>query len=894
MSDSAGSSSGAEGRGQRLHDRVWLLTAVLFAAGFFVFNWWVRPLGSVAAPLHLPWWGLALAFGATDVFVVHLHHRRDAVSFSLSEIPLVAALFFADPTALILGRIVGGAAALTLHRRQTGLKLAFNLGQFFVFEAVLPVLIFRAVLGVGNPDALLGLAAVFVAVLSTNLGSGLAISAAGLLNGTMPLDALGLRALAGGLIAALGNTSVALVAVVVLWYDARASWLLLLMAGVLFLAYRGYISLSQTYSRLETLYSFTRAVNWSLHEASVIETVLSETRELMRAETAAMVLVPCQTEERLVRTTLGPGGSLEAVEVSTPTALDRACASVAQSGRGLLIPRPVRDDGLREALRAHGFKDAAIAPLRNENGVVGAIMVANRLGDVGTFETEDLRMLETVTNHASVTLENRRLVDQLREEAAEKEHQALHDSLTELPNRTLYKLRLEKAITAIHGQSDCLAVMILDVDDFKEVNDTLGHHHGDLLLQEIGRRLSEVLRPEDTVARLGGDEFAVLLPRLTDPTVVGKVARRVSAAFEQNFQLIDVTLEVRASIGIALYPEHGSEAETLLKRADVAMYSAKEHKHEFEIYASEKDQSNPRRLALMPELRQAIQNDELEIYYQPQARIHDHGVVGVEALLRWQHPEHGFVPPDEFIPMAERTGLIRPLTLYVLRKSMLQCKEWRRRGIDLRLAVNLSVRSLLDLSFPLDVARLLKETGFDPANLTLEITETSIMADTGRMLAELRRLDALGVMLSIDDFGTGYSSLSYLSRLPVREVKIDRSFVMDMRNDDNDAVIVQSVIDLARNLDLQVVAEGIEDAETWGLLASMGCDIAQGYHLGRPMPAARLEHWMAENNVPAAGMPAAVVAQTVQTGENTGLQYGAGVTPLRPSRRRRPGKNLRQ
>jgi diguanylate cyclase (GGDEF)-like protein len=510
-------------------------------------------------------------------------------------------------------------------------------------------------------------------------------------------------------------------------------------------------------------------------------------------------------------------------------------------------------------------------------------MVANRLSDVGTFETEDLRMLETVTNHASVTLENRRLVDQLREEASEKEHQSLHDSLTGLPNRVLFKLSVEKAISALHGSSESLAVMLLDLDDFKEVNDSLGHHHGDLLLREIADRLREVLRPEDTVARLSGDEFAVLLPNLVDPTVVSIVANRITQAFERNFLLQDVTLEMHASIGIALYPEHGSETETLLKRADAAMYTAKENKPGVEIYTSESNQSNPRRLALMPELRQAIQNNELDIYYQPQARIHDRGVVGVEALLRWQHPEHGFVPPDEFVPMAEHTGLIRPLTLYVLRKSMLQCQEWHLRGIDLRLAVNLSVRSLLDLTFPLDVARLLEETGFDPSYLTLEITETSIMADTGRMLSELKRLAALGVMLSIDDFGTGYSSLSYLSRLPVGEVKIDRSFVMHMRDDDNDAVIVRSVIDLARNLDLQVVAEGIEDVETWRLLAAMGCDIAQGYYLGRPMPASRLEHWLAENNTTAinASAPAALLAHTA---DGTECSYGPRVTPLRASK----------
>ncbi len=838
-------------------------------------------MGPSGGPFRVPWWGVAAAFAATDIFVVHLHARRDAVSFSLSEIPLVVALFLANPVSLILGRIVGGIAALTLHRRQSGLKLAFNLGQFFLFEGVLPILIFRLVLGAHSMTSLWGWGAAYCAVLSTNLLSGMAISLAGVVNGSMPLDALTLRALGGGLVASLGNISLALVAVLIFWHDAASSWLLLVVAAVLYVAYRGYISLSQTYTRLETLYGFTRAVNWSLKKTSALETILDETRELMRAEIAEATLLPASPEDQSTRTTLGPGKTLDTKLMVAATAVERACAEVVRTGKGLLVPRPIRDDALRTEMERRGLKDAVVAPLRSESGIIGTIMVANRMGDVGTFEAEDLRMLETVTNHASVTLENRRLVDQLREEAAEKEHQALHDNLTGLPNRTLFNQRVEEAIASAQSSNGSVGVMLLDLDDFKEVNDTLGHHHGDLLLKEIGSRLAEVLRPTDTVARLGGDEFAVLIPFLDNPKAIGSVARRISHAFERNFELSELTLEVHSSIGIALFPQHGQEAKTLLQRADVAMYKSKEQRHGFEIYDADKDQCNPRRLALMPELRKAIQKSELEVYYQPQAGIQDRNLVGVEALLRWHHPEHGFVPPDEFVPMAEHTGLIRPLTLFVLRKAMEQCLIWHHAGIELTLAVNLSVRNLLDLAFPLDVARLLKETGFDAQHLTLEITESCIMADPGRMLTELKRLDALGVKLSIDDFGTGYSSLSYLSRLPVKEVKIDRSFVMHMTEDDNDAVIVQSIIDLGRNLNLQVVAEGIEDAATWQRLSEMGCDIAQGFYLGRPQPPVQLERWFTENGVlfdsdvkTRADDPSAVVSGRI-----------ASVTPLHATRR---------
>ncbi len=328
-------------------------------------------MGPSGGPFRVPWWGVAAAFAATDIFVVHLHTRRDAVSFSLSEIPLVVALFLANPVSLILGRIVGGIAALTLHRRQSGLKLAFNLGQFFLFEGVLPILIFRLVLGAHSMTSLWGWGAAYCAVLSTNLLSGMAISLAGVVNGSMPLDALTLRALGGGLVASLGNISLALVAVLIFWHDAASSWLLLVVAAVLYVAYRGYISLSQTYTRLETLYGFTRAVNWSLKKTSALETILDETRELMRAEIAEATLLPAFPDDQSTRTTLGPGKNLDTKPMVATTAVEKACAEVVRTGKGLLVPRPIRDDALRTEMERRGLKDAVVAPLRSESGIIG-------------------------------------------------------------------------------------------------------------------------------------------------------------------------------------------------------------------------------------------------------------------------------------------------------------------------------------------------------------------------------------------------------------------------------------------------------------------------------------------------------------------------------------------
>ncbi|MBW3668238.1 MAG: bifunctional diguanylate cyclase/phosphodiesterase, partial [Actinobacteria bacterium] len=385
---------------------------------------------------------------------------------------------------------------------------------------------------------------------------------------------------------------------------------------------------------------------------------------------------------------------------------------------------------------------------------------------------------------------------------------------------------------------------------FKEVNDTLGHESGDRLLVQISRRLTDLLGDDAVVARLGGDEFAILLPAVGSPTAAAAVAEELLVALERPFAVGDLNLEVGASIGVALAPVHGTDAATLLQRADVAMYSAKESRSGFEVYDADRDEYSPRRLMLAAELRHAIERGQLAIHYQPKADLRTNGITGVEALLRWHHPDYGFVPPDEFIPLAEHTGLIRALTRWVLAASIAQCGQWQRRGLHLNVAVNLSVRALLDVGLPDEVDALLKSAGVAASSLTLEITESSIMADPVRSIGVLNSLSELGTLLSIDDFGTGYSSLSYLKKLPVGEVKVDRSFVMNMSADQDDAVIVRSTIDLARNLGLRVVAEGVEDRPTWDQLTALGCDAAQGYYLGRPMPVVQLDRWLADHGRP--------------------------------------------
>jgi diguanylate cyclase (GGDEF)-like protein len=420
-------------------------------------------------------------------------------------------------------------------------------------------------------------------------------------------------------------------------------------------------------------------------------------------------------------------------------------------------------------------------------------------------------------------------------------HQALHDALTGLPNRTLLVRRAERAL-----RGDGLGAMLLiDLDRFKEVNDTLGHDHGDELLVEVAGRLDAALRRGDTLARLGGDEFAVLLDGLPDRSAVAELATRLRDAVRRPFALRGVSIDLDASIGVALYPDHGTTVGTLLQRADVAMYEAKRGRRGVVTYDAGRDPYSADRLGLVGELRRAIAADELVLHYQPKVALGTAAVTGVEALVRWQHPAHGLLAPDQFVPLAERTGVIADLTRWVVDTALAQHRAWRDEGLDLPVAVNLAAANVVDVALPDVIASLLARHEVAGDRLECEISEHTVMADPVRAAEVLARLRFLGIRLSLDDFGTGHSSLAYLKRLPLDEVKIDRSFVAGMASDENDAVIVRSTIDLARNLGLAVVAEGVETAEVMRGLARLRCDEAQGFHVSRPLPAEQLAAWLA-------------------------------------------------
>jgi diguanylate cyclase (GGDEF)-like protein/PAS domain S-box-containing protein len=429
-------------------------------------------------------------------------------------------------------------------------------------------------------------------------------------------------------------------------------------------------------------------------------------------------------------------------------------------------------------------------------------------------------------------------------------HQAMHDGLTNLPNRTMLFETLNREIDRAREGNATLALLLMDLDRFKEVNDTFGHQFGDLLLQQVAFRLRNQLRESDTVARLGGDEFAILLGGAMDSTDVARMARNILNALEQPVIVDGQVLEVGASIGIALYPSHGTDARMLLRRADVAMYAAKQAQTGYSFHRDENEakQQSADQLSLVVELRHALERNELEPFFQPKLHMRSGLMTRAEVLLRWNHPQRGQISPTVFVPIAERTGLIRTVTDWLLERALAQVHAWRDAGAPIHIAVNISAKSLLDQALPSKIHSMLTKWDVDPRFLKIEITESSIMADPAHALAVMSMLQSMGVRLSVDDFGTGYSSLTHLRELPIDEIKIDKSFVTGMTTSDADAAIVRTVIDLGHNLGKQVCAEGVEDEATWNMLRDLGCDLAQGFWISRPVNATELMDWLVKTS----------------------------------------------
>jgi len=441
---------------------------------------------------------------------------------------------------------------------------------------------------------------------------------------------------------------------------------------------------------------------------------------------------------------------------------------------------------------------------------------------------------------ARVVKRTRELADVNRE----LQHQALHDALTGLPNRVLMKDRVDQAIRTAKREECSVALMITDLDRFKEINDTLGHHYGDLLLQQVAVRMRSALRDSDTVARLGGDEFAVLLPNINDEEQVKEAARKIAEAIDKPFIFENQNIHVGISIGIAMYPKDNERTSKLMRQADVAMYVAKRSLLDYAFYEPEHDEHSLSRLSMAGELRQALNDKNFIIHYQPTIDLNDDTVIGVEALVRWQHPYKGLIAPDEFIPLAEQTGLVQNLTALVLEQSLSQLNDWQRSGLDLRLSINLASRCLYDTDIVEQISQLLEQWQIAPAKLNLQVTEKALMQEPAKALITLTQLHELGVSLAIDDFGTGYSNMSYLHQFPIDEIMIDRSFVHGMLNNKADLAIVHSIVKLAQNMEHRLIAEGVDEKAAIALLKQMRCDLVQGFLFSEPLPPDELLNWL--------------------------------------------------
>ena len=813
----------------------WTVTTVVWAYNAALLSAAVSMVSLVIATLPqrpgiAPWWLFAVACFAVESFVVYLRFGRQAASISLGEVVLALGLAFASPLGLVVGRLLGEAATLAVGRSRNVAKVLFNL-SLIVFETTVALWVFSRVSSGTASDGITQWRAVFVATAAAILVNQIVVVIMLQVHkrSWQPKEQILLP-----LLSALANTSLGALAVVVLGTDLLAGLLLLGVGAVLLIAYKSYNRLREQHESLTLLQDLAHSVGNSLDAGETGRTLLEQTRKLLRAEVAEVVLLPDASPP--IRLHLSQQGTDVVEELHSP---DPGIARTLAEGGYLLATRHEQNGDVRAFLIPRGFRDAIVVPLRTAS-TKGWLMVGNRLGETASFATHDMRLLQAIADHASILLENDRLIQRLRREVADKEHQASHDALTGLPNRVLFNAVIRDAIANLTTGGSQFAVMLLDLNGFKDVNDTLGHHVGDVLLKQVAERL---LAGPGIVARLGGDEFGVLLTESSEEAAQ-VTGQRTHRALEEPFVVAGSQLYVGASIGVALFPCHADTAEQLLQRADVAMYQAKGSRSGCCVYDPEHDRNSHQKLALAAELRATLEAGGLQVHYQPKAAVGTGRVIGVEALVRWIHPERGFIPPDEFIPLAERTGLIHHLTECVLDLALTQQRAWREVGYDINVAVNVSAGTILAPGFLESLKGRLKRLHVPGEALTLELTESQVMADPDRAVAVLRSLREVGIRVSIDDFGTGYSSLSQLKRLPVDELKIDKSFVFGMCRDDDDAVIVRSTIELAHNLGLQVVAEGVEDAETWQRLASLRCDSAQGYYLSRPVPATELTTWL--------------------------------------------------
>jgi diguanylate cyclase (GGDEF)-like protein len=767
--------------------------------------------------------------------------RRQSFGVTLTEIPLVLALFFLPPLTVVL--VYTLATLITQVRRKIGPeKFWFNVAKAAAATSLASLVLLALPpikdVGPGTWGVLFaGVSTITLVTLAAVAGVMTAIQ-----GGQAGWEML--RTAPPALLTAATNVSVGLIVLIALKTTWWSVVLLVALAAALVLVYRSYAQFFRQHRTLTDMYGLTRAMSESGQDGTLADALLGRVRALMQAEYATLWL-PAQGRypEVLLTARIDDPGLLDFAR--TP-AIVRERAKAQQ--RTIAVGKRLGgDQELYAALRGDRIKDVIVVPLRSGQAVIGSLEIVNRLSDLGHFTPADLPIFETIAAHVGVALENSRLVDRLR-------HDAYHDGLTNLPNRRRVTDALDEAVR-VRAPGEVVAVLLFDVDALRQVNESLGHAAGDKVLAEVAHRLRSSAPSAALVGRLGGDEFVVTL-RVESADAAMELAAELREQIRDQMVFDSLILDVDTAVGVAVHPDHGSDPAMLLQRVDLAATAAKSNPGSIQLFSPALESRSMRRLGLAGDLRRALDKDELEVYFQPKVTLGDRRLVGVECLARWEHPAHGAVAPEDFVAVAEHTGQLGRLTEAVLREGLRRSRDWSIADQPLSVAVNLSARTLTDQHFPGRVEELLAEYGVPPERLTFEIKEAGVLDGTNRPMPTLRRLRDIGVRLSVDDFGTGYSSLSYLRRLPVHEVKVDRTFVQGMATDPGDLAIVNAVVTLSQQFGLAVVAEGVESELTLELLQDIGCQIGQGFLFSRPLPYERLEAWVgaqAESEPPVNG-----------------------------------------
>ncbi|HEY2176826.1 MAG TPA: bifunctional diguanylate cyclase/phosphodiesterase [Mycobacteriales bacterium] len=797
--------------------------------------------------------------------------RKQTVVLSIADIPLAIGLLVVPSVGLLVARLLADLIVLVIRRPGPG-KVLFNIGVDATEVAVAVAIAYAIGIGGGVRSPMTWVAVGVGAATADVIGAVLvliAIRVTGQRPGLQRLASLCIPALVLGIV----GSALGLVVLLVVSVNPWGVVLLLLVLLVFALGYRSYGRFLTQHERLGRVYAFSKMVE-SVHSTSpVVAELLDYVRETLNADRASVWLRGSagQSPDNLAELIsagdsddtgrAGPdripvltiGADSEQVRDDSGSTDDPIREQVVADGKTRLLSarhgrRPARKDA--ETLRTRHASEVIVAALRAGDEVYGTVEVADRRTKFSAFSRDDIRLLDNLASHLAAALQNQQLVGQLR-------HTAYHDSLTGLANRERFAQATQAAVDETRGSGSVVGVLLLGLDSVRDVSDSLGHDAGDQLRIAMAARLADHVSATSVAARTGANEFAVLV-RAPDLSTVVDRARALHAKIHSPVDVAGLTIDIGLSVGVAAWPDHAGGGATLLQRADVAMGVAKNTDVPIATYHASMDHRSLYRLQLVTDLRTALATDEVSVRYQPKVLLNNRELIGVEALLRWDHPTYGAVEPDEFVPLAERTGLIGPLTTHVLSTALRQCRDWLDRGLRIAVAVNLSARNLLDPTFADKAVALLREIDVPADLLTFEITETSVMADPERSIPVLHRLHALGLGLAVDDFGTGYSSLAYLRRLPVDEVKIDKAFVLGMGTDLGDLAIVRAIVELGHSLGLRVVAEGVEDELSRDLLEGMDCDVMQGYLLSRALAPDRFDAWLAARSVPRpdqAGLP---------------------------------------